>query len=168
MPNPSSEFLATLREAAMERVVATLGDACDCTNDWSAWDDSSMSDGDFASVADNQSRVAEIVDATLEEVSRVLATEKNAGLDALREASMRGAAEGLREAYDCMRVWSAWSYRTMSETDFVLVAEDDSRLRETAEAVADDETLGCLLALREAVVLGEGTAATSRTAKRKI
>lgn len=44
-------------------------------------------------------------------------------------------ADALGDAYDCTRVWSAWSYGTMSPDDFWLVRESDDRLREIAGAV---------------------------------
>lgn len=53
----------------------------------------------------------------------------------LREAAMDAVAEVLGDAYDCTRVWSAWSYGTMSQDDFCLVAEDAERLGEIVDAV---------------------------------
>lgn len=37
-------------------------------------------------------------------------------------------------AYDCTRVWSAWGYGTMSQSDFYPITDDESRLTEIAEA----------------------------------
>lgn len=51
-------------------------------------------------------------------------------LDAVKAA----VAEALGEAYDCIRVWSAWSYGTMGPDDFVLVSDDDERLTSIVEA----------------------------------
>lgn len=51
-----------------------------------------------------------------------------------REAVKQAIAEALGEALDCTRVWSAWSYGTMRPNDFQLVAEDDGRLDEIADA----------------------------------
>ena len=51
-----------------------------------------------------------------------------------RQAVCEAIAEALGEAYDCNRVWSAWSYGTMGPDDFSLVAEDDSRLAEITNA----------------------------------
>jgi hypothetical protein len=49
----------------------------------------------------------------------------------LRQAVIEAVAGALGGcAYDCTRVWSAWSYGTMSQDDFSLVAGDDSRLAE--------------------------------------
>jgi hypothetical protein len=57
----------------------------------------------------------------------------------LRQAVIEAVAGALGGcAYDCTRVWSAWSYGTMSQDDFSLVAGDDSRL---AEIDADGEVL---------------------------
>ena len=52
----------------------------------------------------------------------------------VRESVIEAIAEALGNAYDCTRVWSAWSYGTMSQDDFSLVAEDRSRLEEIADA----------------------------------
>lgn len=38
------------------------------------------------------------------------------------------------DTYDCTRVWSAWGVGTMSEDDFVPVAEQDERLYEIADS----------------------------------
>ena len=43
--------------------------------------------------------------------------------------------EALGDAYDCMRVWSAWGYGTMGPGDFWPVAESDERVAEIREAV---------------------------------
>lgn len=52
----------------------------------------------------------------------------------LRQAVIDAVASALGDAYDCTRVWSAWSYGTMSQDDFSLITEDDSRLAEIADA----------------------------------
>ncbi|MCA0188093.1 MAG: hypothetical protein LCH90_19280 [Proteobacteria bacterium] len=41
----------------------------------------------------------------------------------------------LGDAFDCTRVWNAWSYGTIGPDDFVLVAENDERIAEIREAV---------------------------------
>jgi hypothetical protein len=51
-----------------------------------------------------------------------------------REQVCTAVAESLGDAYDCTRVWSAWGVGTMSQADFSLVAEDDSRVAEIADA----------------------------------
>lgn len=43
--------------------------------------------------------------------------------------------EALGEAYDCIRVWSAWGYGTMGPDDFRLVAGDPGRVAEIRDAV---------------------------------
>lgn len=43
----------------------------------------------------------------------------------------------LGDAYDCMRVWSAWQMGTMHADDFVRVADQASRVDEIATAVLD-------------------------------
>jgi hypothetical protein len=55
--------------------------------------------------------------------------------DAQRSAVIDAVAEALGDAYDCMRVWSAWSYGTMGPSDFSLVADDGDRVAEIADAV---------------------------------
>jgi hypothetical protein len=57
--------------------------------------------------------------------------------DQQREAVHQAVAEALGNAYDCMRVWSAWQVGTMGEDDFVLVAEDDDRVAEIADAAIE-------------------------------
>ena len=52
----------------------------------------------------------------------------------MKQAVCEAIAEALGDAYDCTRVWSAWGYGTMGPDDFSLVAEDDSRLAEIADA----------------------------------
>lgn len=44
-------------------------------------------------------------------------------------------AGALGDAYDCMRVWNAWSYGTMSADDFIEVREQTDRVAEIREAV---------------------------------
>ena len=43
-------------------------------------------------------------------------------------------AEALGDAMDCTRNWGAWSYGTMTQDDFLLVAEDSDRTSEIATA----------------------------------
>lgn len=57
--------------------------------------------------------------------------------EAQRDAVRDAIAEVLGDAYDCMRVWSAWGYGTMSESDFSLVSDDESRLYELADAAIE-------------------------------
>lgn len=52
----------------------------------------------------------------------------------LRDHATDAVAEALGDAYDCTRVWNAWGYGTMSQDDFCLVTDDDSRLAEITEA----------------------------------
>lgn len=54
--------------------------------------------------------------------------------DDAKEAVMDAIADALGNAYDCMRVWSAWGVGTMSQDDFRLVADDAGRLGELADA----------------------------------
>lgn len=60
------------------------------------------------------------------------------GQDAeIPESVIDAVAAALGDAYDCGRVWSAWSYGTMSSDDFRLVAEDGDRVAEIARAAID-------------------------------
>tara|TARA_R110000851_G_scaffold272877_1_gene425589 strand:- start:46 stop:495 length:450 start_codon:yes stop_codon:yes gene_type:complete len=43
-------------------------------------------------------------------------------------------SEALGDAYDCTRVWSAWSHGTMTDDDFTPVSDDEERLSEIASA----------------------------------
>ena len=72
----------------------------------------------------------------IDQLERELALLKASpvGAPEVRESVIEAIAEALGDAYDCTRVWSAWSYGTMSQDDFSLVAEDRSRLEEIADA----------------------------------
>ena len=50
------------------------------------------------------------------------------------ERVKKALAETLGDALDCTRTWDAWHYGTMSDGDFVQVADDDERLEELARA----------------------------------
>jgi hypothetical protein len=50
----------------------------------------------------------------------------------LREKIIKVLGPELYGAYDCIRVWEAWSYGTMSQDDFVPV---EDRLGEIAESL---------------------------------
>lgn len=54
-----------MMEKARDAVAEALGDAYDCTRVWSAWGYGTMGPDDFALVADDDSRVAEIVEAVI-------------------------------------------------------------------------------------------------------
>jgi hypothetical protein len=60
--------------------------------------------------------------------------EQQEGGDALRERVRDAIAEALGSAYDCLRVWEAWSVGTMSRDDFSLIADDEERLYELTDA----------------------------------
>ncbi|MFY3096147.1 hypothetical protein ACOTHT_30895 [Achromobacter xylosoxidans] len=77
-----------------------------------------------------------------------VSTVEDAG--AQKEAVMEAIADALGSAYDCMRVWSAWSYGTMGPEDFSLVAEDGDRLGEIADAA--------IAAMRPAPAAGDALA----------
>ncbi|WP_175920345.1 hypothetical protein [Burkholderia pyrrocinia] len=62
--------------------------------------------------------------------------------DTLRERVRHAVAEALGEAYDCMRVWSAWGVGTMAADDFRLVADDPERVAEIADAAINAARAG--------------------------
>lgn len=59
---------------------------------------------------------------------------------ATREEKLRAIQEQIADsssdvAYTCSRVWSAWSYGTMTEDDFVPVEADEEFLESLSEAI---------------------------------
>ena len=52
------------------------------------------------------------------------------------EKADEAICEALRDAYDCGRVWFAWSYGTMGPEDFYKVSEDPERVAEIRNAAA--------------------------------
>lgn len=44
------------------------------------------------------------------------------------------------DAYDCIRVWSAWGVGTMSDDDFIPIVDQEERLYEIADACLDEVT----------------------------
>ena len=78
---------------------------------------------------------AELIDMLEQAIVEFKRTQASpASAPEVRESVIEAIAEALGDAYDCTRVWSAWSYGTMSQDDFSLVAEDRSRLEEIADA----------------------------------
>lgn len=57
--------------------------------------------------------------------------------DDLPDSVLDAVAAALGDAYDCGRVWSAWSYGTMGPDDFSMIAEDGDRVAEIARAAID-------------------------------
>jgi hypothetical protein len=57
--------------------------------------------------------------------------------DEQRKAVRAAVTEALGGAYDCTRVWEAWQVGTMGPDDFMLVAEDDDRVAEIADAAIE-------------------------------
>lgn len=55
--------------------------------------------------------------------------------EALSTAVWEAVQESLGDAYDCMRFWAAWQCGTMSQDDFVRVADQPDRIDEIALAV---------------------------------
>lgn len=57
--------------------------------------------------------------------------------DDLPDAVVDAVAEAIGGAYDCMRVWEAWSVGTMGPDDFQPVADDAGRVAEIARAALE-------------------------------
>jgi hypothetical protein len=68
--------------------------------------------------------------AALEDVGR-------STTDSQRKTVRAAVAEALGGAYDCTRVWEAWQVGTMGPDDFELVAEDEERVAEIADAAIE-------------------------------
>ena len=55
--------------------------------------------------------------------------------EAVRQRVREAVAGAIGEqAFDCTRVWSAWGVGTMTEDDFELIAQNDTRIAEIADA----------------------------------
>jgi len=67
----------------------------------------------------------------------------------LRKKANDAVAAALGDAYDCGRVWAAWSYGTMGEDDFSLVVEDPDRVSEIAGAALDAVRFDAILHERD-------------------
>jgi len=69
----------------------------------------------------------------------------------LHKKAYDAVAIALGDAYDCGRVWAAWSYGTMGEDDFSPVAEDPDRVREIAGAALDAVGFDAVIKERDAL-----------------
>ena len=78
--------------------------------------------------------------------------------DEQREKVRDAVREALGDAYDCIRVWEAWHVGTMSQDDFVLVAEDSSRVAEIADAA-----IAAILTCASAATVAEPSEDVGRT-----
>lgn len=65
------------------------------------------------------------------------------------EATIQAASEALGDAYDCNRVWEAWSYGTMGPDDFSLVREDGDRVAEIIKAIVKSWLTSTVKTLKE-------------------
>ena len=54
--------------------------------------------------------------------------------DEIPDSVIDAVAEALGDAYDCTRVWAAWSHGTMGPDDFHIIANDADRVAEIARA----------------------------------
>jgi len=95
-------------------------------------------DGEYVKWSDHLARLQGLLkahgDAALQEIDRLLEAEKSRK-EMDKAAIIEAIREALGSAYDCTRVWSAWGCNTMGPDDFSLVAEDDDRVEEIADAV---------------------------------
>ena len=86
-------------------------------------------------------RFAALLDQQAAELAALRGVAKPEDVAALsdehREAVHQAVAEALGSAYDCQRVWSAWSCGTTGPDDFTLTAEDDDRVAEIANAAIE-------------------------------
>lgn len=57
--------------------------------------------------------------------------------DAQRQQVYEAVALALGNAHDCKRIWSAWQSGTMTEDDFALITESESRIAEIADAAIE-------------------------------
>ena len=80
-----------------------------------------------------RAQVAELAEVTGEARMKVMTIEITEETKAVAVDAVAEALGGY--AYDCTRVWQAWSAGTMTEDDFVRVADDHSRLCEIVDAV---------------------------------
>lgn len=70
--------------------------------------------------------------------------------DAIKTAVMDALTDAIGScAYDCTRVWSAWQCGTMSDDDFVSIADDEDRIADIADAAIN------AIALHAPAVQGE-------------
>ena len=78
------------REKVCEAVADALGGAYDCMRVWSAWGAGTMGSDDFALVAEDDSRVAEIADAA---IAATLATSSVAAVPAAPQPSAKALTD---------------------------------------------------------------------------
>lgn len=62
---PAASLTDEQKQKVREAVHGALGEAYDCTRTWNAWSVGTMSRDDFTSVAEDEGRLEEIVDAAI-------------------------------------------------------------------------------------------------------
>lgn len=92
-------------------------------------------------------RVQEDVPAGMIEILRMTLSRADEGVP--DEATIQAASEALGDAYDCNRVWEAWSYGTMGPDDFSLVREDGDRVAEIIKAIVKSWLTSTIKTLKE-------------------
>jgi len=71
--------------------------------------------------------------------------------ETLHKKAHDAVSAALGDAYDCGRVWAAWSYGTMSEDDFSPVDENPDRISEITRAALDAVGFDAIVKERDAL-----------------
>ena len=88
-------------------------------------------------VTPDQKRAVAVVHNLLRHVANLGRVTAQAALTPEQaEKADEAIREALGDAYDCLRVWNAWSYGTMGPGDFSQVAEDSDRVADIRNAAA--------------------------------
>lgn len=90
--------------------------------------------------------------AEIQELARLLLPTALPDGD-LPDAVIEATADAIGDAYDCVRVWEAWSVGTMGPDDFLQVADDGDRVAEIARA-AITAWLGDQAAIKDSLTTG--------------
>lgn len=85
------------REAVMEAIAGALGNAYDCMRAWSAWGVGTMNQDDFALVAEDSDRLAELADAAIAALHPTAGSADQQ--DAVRYRGWRSAALANHNAF---------------------------------------------------------------------
>ena len=123
--------LAIILEGLVKKIRAALNAEAPPTMELGALFDRHCFEDDYG----NKYMNAEAFEsAALEFAARTALDATPAAPEVQRDAVIAAVTEALGDAYDCQRVWHAWSVGTMGQDDFALVAEDSDRVAEIADA----------------------------------